>query len=110
MPQGSKKLRERAHLEAFRQAHSGFPSGVICETEEPDFVVQTSAGTLGIEHTEFHWDEGNGVGSERKAREALQEKIVNAAVRLYESRNLPTWTYEYTGVLVCNSPREACES
>jgi len=90
MPQKSKKPRERAHLEAFRRAYSGFPSGVICETEEPDFVVQTPADTLGIEHTEFHWDEGNGVGSERKAQESQQEKIVNAAVRLYESRNLPS--------------------
>ncbi len=85
-----KKQRERAHLEWFRNACSGFPVGNIRETEEPDFVIETSDRNVGIEHTEFHQDDAGASGGSRlREQEALRSRVVSKALRLHESRFLP---------------------
>src|SRR5437870_12947409 len=48
-----KKQRERSALEALRNADPKFPTGLIEETEEPDFVITDDDSRLGIEVTEY---------------------------------------------------------
>jgi hypothetical protein len=83
------KVRERAHLERFRNACPVFPPGDIRETEKPDFVVVDSGENVGIEHTEFHLDDAPARGSPLGAQEALRQQVVSNALRLHESRSLP---------------------
>jgi hypothetical protein len=85
-----KQARERAHIEAFRAAYSGFPPGIIEMAGRPDFTV-TLGGLgqkLGIEHTEFFRDDGDEGGSPLKARESLQDKTVRKAREAYERKAL----------------------
>ena len=83
------KVRERAHLERFRNACPVFPPGDIRETEKPDFVVVDSGENVGIEHTEFHLDDAPARGTPLRAQEALRQQVVSNALRLHESRSLP---------------------
>lgn len=83
-------MRERAHLERFRSACPVFPVGDITEKEEPDFLVATESGVVGIEHTDFHLDDGAPGGSPLRAQDSLRQQVVSNALRLHESRSLPS--------------------
>ena len=49
----NKKLVEWGHLERFQKTYPEFPIGMICLQEQPDFVVKTIDGMLGIEVREW---------------------------------------------------------
>lgn len=95
------KKREREHLERFRNACPAFPAGDITETEEPDFIVATLSGNVGIEHTDFHLDDARPGGSPLRAQETLRRQVVSSALSRHESRQLPivdvllTWSGQH---------------
>jgi hypothetical protein len=73
-----KKLRERSVLDAFRQAFGGFPEGSISQQEEPDFIVESPIGSIGIELTEY-FRQAKIAGSYLQEQEALRFTIVRTA-------------------------------
>jgi len=76
------KEREWAHLLRFKESCPFFPVGKIEATERPDFIVHTSNGLLGIEHTEI-FQPGPPHGGSIQAQERLREYIVSRAENLY---------------------------
>lgn len=50
-PQQSKKLKERVWLEQARRLWPAFPDGHVIDSEEPDFLIATDAGFIGVELT-----------------------------------------------------------
>jgi hypothetical protein len=74
--QQQKKARERAAIDAFRNAYDKFPSGDILEDEKPDFIVGTSG--IGIELREYFREELID-GSPVQEQEALRRQITNRA-------------------------------
>jgi len=77
------KGRERAHLLRFKEACPFFPDGKIESDEQPDFVVHTSDGLLGIEHTEM-FQPGPSHGGSLQAQESLRQRITGWARELHE--------------------------
>jgi hypothetical protein len=84
-----KKARERAHLHRFKEIFAHFPEGTITSHEHPDFLVETSGGCIGIEHTAFVRDSIGDKGSPLRAREHTEDKLLWLASREYDSRGLP---------------------
>jgi hypothetical protein len=65
-----------SHILRFKDSFSGFPDGILCFDDNPDVLVKTPEGFLGIEHTRLYW--GN-----LKEQESLEQRIVNRAKELY---------------------------
>jgi hypothetical protein len=84
-----KKLIEVRHLRRFQQNFLGFPDGMICMGEAPDFLVNTRHRYLGIEHTQFVRESDNPTGSRMRARESTEDKVLRLASIAHESRGLP---------------------
>jgi|25_taG_2_1085351.scaffolds.fasta_scaffold05748_3 hypothetical protein len=51
-----KKDRELDYLNRFKSLYENFPSGEILESEQPDFIVESKRGKIGIELTELFQD------------------------------------------------------
>lgn len=83
-----RRERERAHLLHFRKVCSFFPKGKIEVTERPDFVVHTSKGLLGIEHTEM-FQPGPPHGGSIQAQESLRQRVLDRAKDLYAQSGAP---------------------
>lgn len=66
-----------SHILRFKESFSDFPEGILCFDDNPDVLVKTSEGMLGIEHTRLYW--GN-----LKEQESLEQRIVDRAKKMYE--------------------------
>jgi len=77
------KEREHAHLLRFKEACPFFPEGRIESDEQPDFVVHTRDGSVGIEHTEM-FQPGPSHGGSLQAQESLRQRITDRARDLHE--------------------------
>ncbi len=65
---------------------------VVIPHEQPDFLVETRQGRIGIEHTEYVRTPDDSGGSSLRAREHNEDKLLWLASREYESRGLPPVT------------------
>jgi hypothetical protein len=79
---------ERQIIYAFQDSYPSCPAGVICESESPDFLLQTAQGTLGIEVTQLFRPRVEGEVP-RQARERYAQELVQEARRLYEEGGGP---------------------
>lgn len=84
----SKKQVERWQLDRFIEAFHSFPRGSIEESEEPDFIVDSTERLIGIELTDLYWESPE-AGVPQQAQESLRFRIVQAAQSLYGARGLP---------------------
>jgi hypothetical protein len=81
----------RAIVSSFRRHYSDFPEGNIragCPRREPDIVVETQNGLIGIEITRFYREHG-ARSSALQAQESLKERIVERARGMYASGGHP---------------------
>jgi hypothetical protein len=86
-----KKELERWQLERFKKTCSSFPEGKIIESERPDFLIDTSAGIVGIELTQLYRSDSH-TALPPKATESLRQQIVDRAHGLYkETGGHPLW-------------------
>lgn len=79
----SKKNREQAYLDRFREVCTDIPAGTLIPSEKPDFLIQHSEGTLGIEVTEIHSSVG------LSEQQSLQKRVVDLASRKYDQSGGP---------------------
>lgn len=84
----TKKEIERLQLQRFRELFNGFPEGEIEETEEPDFIVYSEVGNIGIEVTDLYWEVPEGE-KPRQAEESIKYRIAGRARDLHEELELP---------------------
>lgn len=66
-----------SHILRFKESFPESPKGILCFDDNPDVLVKTSEGILGIEHTRLYW--GN-----LKEQESLEQRIVDRAKEMYE--------------------------
>ena len=83
-----KKRIERFQLDQFQELFSDFPEGEIEVTEEPDFLIHCSPGTIGVELTELHRDVPPGVRPQQ-ANEEMKRRVMARAQKLYDEYGLP---------------------
>ena len=82
------KKRERYYLEALRTAFPDLPAGEPLEAEPPDFILQGSGGTLGIEITAFHLPTPQGKRPYQE-RQSLKDQVVQLAERIHHDAGGP---------------------
>jgi hypothetical protein len=86
----TKKERELRFLARLRDSCPDRLEGIICLQEEPDFVIKTQNGLLGVEIREWFYDEVTGKGgSPTRQQESLSLETVLKARDLYNSTGLP---------------------
>ena len=87
----SDNLRIQRHqLKKFKRCYSNFPEGSwkYPPPPDPDLIVHTNEGDLGIEHTRlFRTDHSNGIV--RQEQESVEDSIVNRAREIYEQSGGP---------------------
>jgi len=84
-----KKDVERFKVEQFKLLFNQFPIGCICDSEEPDFIVDTGNYKIGIELTDLYWQNlPNQLP--RQSQESLQLRIVDYAQKIYSNSDLPS--------------------
>ena len=84
----SKKDIELHYLERFKALVDNFPSGTITPGEEPDFVIDTTHGSLGVELTELHRVVPPG-STPPQASEAMRHRVVGRAQEIYVAGGHP---------------------
>ena len=75
-----KKERELWWLDTVRTKLSDFPSGIVCISERPDFIINSSAGLVGIELTRIHQKSAN----TSRAQESERQKLADKASLIFE--------------------------
>lgn len=76
-PLTQNEREQYSHILRFKESFSEFPEGILCFDDNPDVLVKTREGFLGIEHTRLYW------GS-LKEQESLEQRIVDRAKEMYE--------------------------
>lgn len=66
-----------SHILRFKESFSDFPEGILCFDDNPDVLVKTREGFLGIEHTRLY-------RAALKEQESLEQRIVDRAKEMYE--------------------------
>jgi hypothetical protein len=85
-----KKEREWRLLERLRESYAGFPAGIICLQEKPDFLIKNAYGLVGVEVCVWAYDEDEGEGgSPTRRHESLSSKVVLRAQEIYNLTGLP---------------------
>src|SRR6185437_8674280 len=84
----SKKDIESYYLARFKELLPDFPAGAITPTEEPDFLVETPRGQLGIELTELHIAAPPG-SIPLQASLAMRQRTVDRAQAIYAAGGYP---------------------
>jgi hypothetical protein len=87
--------RQYSHLARFRESYAGFPEGELQYGDDPDLIVYTTDGALGIEHTQLFWPEppdepGAPNRIVMQEQEALEQRIVDQARQIYEQGGGPS--------------------
>jgi hypothetical protein len=86
----TKKERELHFLARLRDSFPDRLEGIVCLQEEPDFVIKTPNGLLGIEIRQWFYDEVGGKGgSPTREQESLGLETVLKARDLYNSTGMP---------------------
>lgn len=67
-------------MRAFWKACACFPEGEIEQSENPDFLIYTSQGILGIEHTELFQEDGKRT---QQAQESIEDRLLQLAEEEY---------------------------
>ena len=80
--------REHKHFDRFRECFVDFPQGVVTCPGEPDFVVTTPEGNVGIEHTEVLQGE-RATGSNSRAEAVSWEGVCKLVRQFAEEHGLP---------------------
>jgi hypothetical protein len=84
----SKKDIESYYLTRFKELLPDFPPGTVTPTEEPDFLVETPLGHLGIELTELHIAAPPG-SVPLQASLAMRQRTVDRAQAIYAAGGHP---------------------
>jgi len=85
-----KKRQEETYLRRFRENFANFPEGAIIPHEQPDFLVVTHQGRIGVELTEYHIEEPDGGrGSRMRAQESTEGRVLRTASEQHQSKGLP---------------------
>ena len=84
----SKKDIESYYLGRFKELLADFPPGAVTPTEEPDFLVETPLGRLGIELMELHIAAPPG-SVPLQASIAMRQRTVDRAQAIYETGGHP---------------------
>ncbi len=79
---------EIGYLEKFLESCPAPPIGVPRKCENPDFLVETAEGTLGIELTRIFMPGLLG-WSTLQEQEALRRRVADEAKRIYDATSLP---------------------
>ena len=88
----NKKERERWYLEIVRDTCAGFPAGDITDSEEPDFLIESSEHIVGIELTELYREHDVLNGRPMQAMERLTDSIVEEACTIHRGEGGPPLT------------------
>lgn len=88
-PLTQNEREQYSHILRFKESFPDFPEGVLCFDDNPDVLVKTPEGILGIEHTRLYW-------GELKEQESLEQRIVDRAKDMYELSGRPPF---YVNVL-----------
>ena len=81
------KQIESGHFKYFRQLLADFPEGEVWHEDEPDFLVHTSNGVLGIEHRQL-FQPARGNGPSLQAFESQIDEVVSLAQEHAELRGM----------------------
>lgn len=84
----SKKDIESYYLGRFKELLPDFPPGLVTLTEEPDFLIDTPRGPLGIELTELHIAAPD-ASTPLQASLAMRQRTVNRAQEIYTGGGHP---------------------
>lgn len=77
-----------SHLIRFKECFPDFPAGTMEFGDEPDVIIHTANGLLGIEHTRiFRKDDTDEIV--RQEQESLEQRIVDKARSIYENGGGP---------------------
>jgi hypothetical protein len=76
------KVSEENHLRRFRNNYSEFPAGKLTLSDHPDFLLETSDGVIGIEHTRY-------IRGNLGADEHAESKALWLASQAYEHKGYP---------------------
>lgn len=76
-PLTQNEREQYSHILRFKESFSEFPAGILCFDDNPDVLVKTSEGILGVEHTRLFW-------GDLKEQESLEQRIVDRAKEMYE--------------------------
>jgi hypothetical protein len=87
MTSSKKKEQERFYLDLFRSAFPLFPEGLIEDGESPDFVINASDGTIGIELVRVY-QQVSIDGPPPQAQESERQALVEESRRIYEAMDL----------------------
>ncbi len=82
MKEARGKRTEHKHLHRFRDNFKEFPTGKLIPAETPDFLLETSNGVIGIEHTRY-------IRGNLGAKENVENIALSLASQAYEHRRLP---------------------
>ena len=83
-----KKDREWDCLQSFSKCFPEFPQGRMVPTENPDFLVHTQNGILGIELTLLHRETPD-AKHPMQEQEVLGRQVLQKASELYDQKHLP---------------------
>ena len=87
--QKQKKI-EKFHLDIFKSLYSEFPSGVVkVDRENPDFIVNSQIGKIGIEHTQLFKDMKVEDSFMSAGKYGNQQKILDTAKLICEKKDIP---------------------
>lgn len=100
----SKKALERALLQELLTAIGiEVSADAIVPGERPDFLVELSSGTVGVEVTRLHHPHAaNG----ERAREGASQSILDIAAELWRTRGLPSVHVSVTFERSCSLPKK----
>ena len=85
----NKKNRERHFLDEFASIYPAFPTGIIIESESPDFLIEQDTKVIGIEIVDYVRGQ-NKKKSTKRSNEVLQSKIAIEAKEKFELKyNIP---------------------
>lgn len=76
-PLTQNEREQYSHILRFKESFSDFPEGILCYDDNPDVLVKTQEGFLGIEHTRLY-------RGALKEQESLNQRIVDRARESYE--------------------------
>jgi hypothetical protein len=84
--EAKQKKLELYHLQRFKEVYNDFPNGIIdpgVPGKEPDFIVRSPNGNVGIEHTQIFIGPGTR-GQTLKQKESLLQKIIQISEKKYK--------------------------
>src|SRR5260221_7834462 len=84
------KEKERSQFYEFKALYSGFPEGEIDDnSENPDFLIKTDNGVIGIEHVAYIREQKLGQksgGSRLRKEENVANQFVQVAQNYFDSK------------------------